>query len=229
MIQKIKEKELALSLRRQGFSYSEILKRVPVSKSTLSLWLRSVGLSKKQKQRLTDKKLSSIRRGWAKWQQQRLDATEKIKKLARNDVKKISRRELWLLGVALYWAEGTKQKEHNTGQGVSFNNSDPAMIIVFLKWLMDIVEIKDDDIGFEVYIHESRKNDTEKFINYWAHVAGIEANRIKAYFKKNKIKTNRKNIGENYKGLLRVKVKRSSVLNRRISGWVEGIFDNIAG
>jgi len=45
----------AIELRKKGLSYSEILKCVPVAKSTLSLWLRSVGLSKKQRQRLTDK------------------------------------------------------------------------------------------------------------------------------------------------------------------------------
>lgn len=229
MIHKEVEKKLALSLRKQGFSYSEILKRVPVAKSTLSLWFRGVGLSKQQKQRLTEKKLSSMQRGWTKWRQQRIDLTEKVKKDARADVKKLNERELWLIGVALYWAEGTKQKEHSTGRGVLFNNSDPAMIRVFMKWLRAVMKIKEEDIGFEMYIHENHKENINKFLDYWAGVAGVEAKRIKAYFKKNKIKTNRKNTGENYYGLLRVKVRRSSVLNRKISGWTEGIADNIAG
>src|SRR3989344_7141328 len=97
------EKTKAIELRKKGFSYVEILKSVPVAKSTLSLWLRSVGLSKKQKQRLTEKKLSSMQRGWTKWRNQRIDLTEKIKKSARRDVRKISERELWLIGIALYW------------------------------------------------------------------------------------------------------------------------------
>jgi transposase len=56
MLTKLKEKETAIELRKQGYSYSEILKKVPVAKSTLSLWLRSVGLAERQKQRLTEKK-----------------------------------------------------------------------------------------------------------------------------------------------------------------------------
>lgn len=55
MIQKIEEKKKAIELRKQGLSYREILEQIPVAKSSLSLWLRSVGLSKKQKQRLTEK------------------------------------------------------------------------------------------------------------------------------------------------------------------------------
>ncbi len=57
------QKEKAIALRRKGLSYSEILKEIPVAKSTLSLWLRSVGLAKKQKQRLTEKKRLGQLRG----------------------------------------------------------------------------------------------------------------------------------------------------------------------
>lgn len=53
-------KEKAINLRKRGFSYSEILEQIPVAKSTLSSWLHSIGLSKKQKQRLTEKKLASM-------------------------------------------------------------------------------------------------------------------------------------------------------------------------
>ena len=49
MITKIKEKEKAIKFRKEGFFYSEILKKVPIAKSTLSLWLRSVGLTERQK------------------------------------------------------------------------------------------------------------------------------------------------------------------------------------
>jgi hypothetical protein len=49
MIPKFTEKEKAIKLRKSGATYSEVLREVPVSKSTLSLWLRDVGLSKTQK------------------------------------------------------------------------------------------------------------------------------------------------------------------------------------
>ena len=61
MIIKNELKSKAIELRKQGFSYSEILKQIPVAKSTLSVWLKNVGLSKKQKQKLTKKKIGKRR------------------------------------------------------------------------------------------------------------------------------------------------------------------------
>ena len=60
MLAKLKEKQKAIKFRRKGLSYSEILKKIPVAKSTLSLWLRTVRLAKRQKQRLTEKRLAAI-------------------------------------------------------------------------------------------------------------------------------------------------------------------------
>jgi len=77
---KIKEKERAIKLREKGFSYSEILKWIPVSKSTLSLWLKRVGLSKIQKQRLTEKKLAAALRGARAKREQKIELINKIHK-----------------------------------------------------------------------------------------------------------------------------------------------------
>ncbi len=63
MIAKQKEKNKAIELRKQGLSYREILGQISVAKSSLSLWLKSVKLAQEQKQRLTDKKLASARKG----------------------------------------------------------------------------------------------------------------------------------------------------------------------
>lgn len=223
-MEKVKEKIKATELRRKGFSYSEILKRVPVSKSSLSLWLRSVGLSKKQSQRLTEKKLASIKRGWIKWHQIRIDKTNEIKIKAIQETSAIDNDDLWLIGIALYWAEGSKERDTSIGGSVRFNNSDPRMIKLFLKWLRDIIKINEEDIKYDIYIHENSKNRIEDVIKFWANITDTSVDKFKyIYFKKNKIKTNRKNIGDKYFGLMRVTVRKSSSLNRMISGWIEGI------
>src|SRR3989344_520494 len=97
-------KEKAISLRREGRSYSEILKVVPVAKSTLSLWLRDVGLSKRQKQQLTAKKIAAAKRGGAMRKKMRETETKKIHDIAEEEVGNITKRDLWLIGTALYWA-----------------------------------------------------------------------------------------------------------------------------
>ncbi len=224
MLLKNKKKEKAIKLRKKGYSYSEILEKVPVAKSTLSLWLRSVGLSKRQKQRLTEKKLAAMKRGWEACRRKRLDITAMIRNKAESDIGKISKRELWLMGIMLYWAEGTKQKENNVSQGVQFCNSDPETTKMFIEWLLDVCKISKENIHFRIYLHENNKKRLNYVQKYWSKVTQFPIKDFqKITWKKNKIKTNRKNIGENYYGLLSVKVRRSTNLNRKIQGWIKGI------
>jgi len=226
MILKLKEREKAIKLRKRGLSYSEILKQVPVAKSTLSLWLRNVGLTKKQRQRLTEKKILSQQKGARAKREQRIRLTKEIKRKAIKEVGEIDKKALWLIGTMLYWAEGAKQKENNPSQKVKFSNSDPLMIKVFLKWLQEICKIPLKDLNFEIYIHNTA--DIEGAKKYWPDILNIPKEKFqKIRLKKHKIKTIRRNIEENYHGLLNVTVKRSTNLNRKISGWIEGITQKI--
>ena len=227
MFTKIELKNKAIALRKEGNTYSEIMKIIPVAKSTLSEWLRSVGIVKRQIQAFTEKKrLASLRGGQAR-KKQRIDTFDKITGKAQKEVGKISKRELWLLGVALYWAEGSKEKESRPGSGVIFTNSDPEMIILFLKWLFEIVGITKEQIRCEIYLHDSYQDETARFQKFWSEKTGLPLRYFnKIYFKRNKINTGRKNIGVLYNGQLRVKVYRSSSLNRQITGWVRGINKN---
>ena len=219
-------KEIAITLRKNGNSYSEILSIVPVAKSTLSLWLRSIGLSKKQKQRLTEKKIASIKRGNILWKQHRLDKTQQLITTAAKEVGNLTVRELWLIGVALYWAEGAKEKEYNVSQRVLFSNSDPRMICLFLSWLQKCIAISIDSIGFEIYLHESAIMRKQEIIEYWAAQTGLDSSCFGTiYLKKNKLSPHRRKTGTNYFGLVRVKVNRSTDLNRRITGWVAGLYE----
>lgn len=221
---KLEEKQKAIKLRRKGYSYSEILKQVSVAKSTLSLWLRSVGLSVKQKQRLTKKKLESALRGARKRREQKITLIQKIHREAEKDIKKITKRELWLMGIMLYWAEGSKEKRFATN--MQFSNSDPVMIKLFLRWLLNICKIDYDRIGFSIYIHENHKHRLKKIINYWIKQTGFSKKYLTGiYFKKENPKTKRTNIGEDYYGVARIRVRRSSDLNRKIIGWIHGIIN----
>jgi len=222
----VKLKQKAVSLRKQGKSYSEILKIVPVAKSTLSLWLREVGLSKPQKQRLTAKRLAAVKRGGEAKRSQRIKVTRKILENAENEIGKISQRELFLIGTVLYWAEGSKQKPHNPSERVTFSNSDVLMIRLFLKWLKAI-SIPQDEISFSIYLHDSAAHRTDEVQRYWSKSLKLRINRFeKIYFKRGSVKSFRKNRGVGYYGQVRVSVLRSTNLNRRISGWVLGITKN---
>lgn len=221
---KLQLKNQAISLRLQGLSYSEVLRHIPVARSTLSLWLRSVSLSQRQKQRLTEKKLAAILRGGLRKREQRLKLTEQIKKQARSEIIQIDEEKLFLMGVMLYWAEGSKAKEHNPSQCTTFTNSDPLMIKVFLKWLFTILHVPQGEVIVELVIHRSHYNRVVQVKEYWSRTTGLPLAKFdRIYYKRDKPLTKRKNVGEVYYGLLRIRVQRSTNLNRKIAGWIEGI------
>src|SRR5687767_13169737 len=107
----LKLKAQAVMLRKQGLSYSEIMAKIPVAKSTLCDWLHSVGLAKHQKQRLTEKKILGQQKAAAARRTQRLEKSEKIRQQALSEINERIHDPFWLLGVVLYWGEGSKQKD----------------------------------------------------------------------------------------------------------------------
>jgi len=229
---KPEERKNAINLRKKGHSYREILQRVPVSKSTLSLWLRGGGLSRRQRQRLTLKKVAAARRGAQAQRNKRLKTTKEIKDMAKNEIAavKIDAQTFWMMGIMLYWAEGAKEKAHAPSVGVKFSNSDPLMVRFFQKWLVGVCKIPGNRLKYELYVHESSRSRLQLIRRYWADILGIaeaELNRI--YFKKNKVRTKRRNVGMDYYGLIRVVVAKSAALNRKIAGWIEGITEVVAG
>ncbi len=221
---KAKLKEKVIALRKSGHTYSEILKVVPVAKSTVSEWLKDIGIAKSQKQAFTEKKRIASQSGGKARKEQRIKIFNKIVGEAEQEIGKMTKRELWLIGTALYWAEGGKEKEYAPGSGINFSNSDPKMITLFVKWLIDITCVPKAQIKYEIYIHDNYKKEIFRFQKFWSGKTGFPLNCFnKIYFKKNKINSLRKNQGDLYFGVLRVKVSCSSTLNRKITGWVRGI------
>lgn len=227
MIKKELEKEKAIKLRKEGKTYSEILAIIPVAKSTLSLWLREVGVAKVRQQEFTEKKrLASLRGGEAK-RKQRIERQTTLYSKAKLQIGNISDRELFLLGIALYWAEGSKEKEYTSGSPLKFANSDPDMIKFFLKWLLS-VGVKKDRISFDIYLHENHRYRVSEVISYWCKIVRFPKSSFKTYFKKNILSTKRRNVlPDAYFGLARIYVKESSDLVRSINGWVQGIMAGV--
>ncbi len=230
MIRKTREKENAIALRKQGKTYTEILNTIPVAKSTLGIWLKEAKLSKAENQKFTEaKRLASLRGGQAK-KRQRIEKQASILSKAKLDIGNLSEREIFLIGTALYWAEGSKEKEYRPGSTFAFSNMDPKIIQLIIIWLYRVCKINKNMLIFNIFLHESHKERVEEVRRYWSKVTGFPVDRFKSvYWKTNKLKTNRKNTQEKYHGVLKIKAKRSSSLVRQIAGWSEGIFEKVVG
>src|SRR5262245_43673691 len=104
------DKFKAYKLRVAGRSYNEINRLLGVSKATLSAWFSNIELPDEARQRLQKrtveggaKKLIERNKEQSRIAEQR--ATETRTKASR-EIGKISKRDLFIVGVSLYWAEG---------------------------------------------------------------------------------------------------------------------------
>jgi hypothetical protein len=105
---------------------------------------------------------------------------------------------------------------------------DSEMAFIFEKWLNEKLGVSKNNLRFQLYIHETIK-DVDRIKQFWSKKLQINKDEINVYYKKNKINTLRKNIGNDYNGLIRIKVLKSTNLNRRIAGYIEGLVDLFSG
>jgi transposase len=210
----------ARELRLQGWTYDRIQLELGCSKSSISLWVRD--LPKPERRTRTREEASAIaKRGWEAKLQLREEERQRTKRMAAAEVGRLTERELFLVGVGLYWAEGAKSKPYSRRERITFVNSDPDMVAVFLAWLK-LLQVDPSALRFAVHIHESA--DVALAEKFWATHVGIERSALlRTALKKHNPRTNRKNTGENYHGCLRIDVRGGADLYRRIEGWWYGI------
>jgi transcriptional regulator with XRE-family HTH domain len=212
-------REKARELRLQGWTYDQIQAELGCSKSSISLWVRD--LPKPERKRTPEEASAIARRGWEATLRLRDEERQQTKTAAKQAVGTLSPRELFLLGVGLYWAEGSKDKPYDRRENVCFVNSDPGMIQVFLAWL-DLLGVERDRIRYAVMIHESADIPSAEL--HWAELVGADRSAFyKTTLKKHNPKTVRKNTGDSYRGCLAIKVRKSADLYRRIEGSWYGI------
>lgn len=127
---RLADKEKARRLRTQGKSYSEIKQRLGVGKGTLSAWLADMPLTPEQMRHVRDfnpRRIEHFRETMSKKRDARLHIAYER---ARKDIGKLSRRDLFIAGLYLYWGEGNKSGRGNVG----ISNTDPGVIRAFLDW-----------------------------------------------------------------------------------------------
>lgn len=212
---KMKQKLEAIRLRKTGKSYKEILKRLKVSKSTLSLWLRDIRLTPKQHRRIyvTLRQVNAYRMAKKK-QKDKLELTQKIIKESMCEFEKLKDDHLFIAGLMLYWAEGDKTEANEM---VKFSNSDPIMIKLLMRWFREACRVPEQKFRIALHIHElhCRKNIEQ----YWSKITGISV----AQFNKTQIKPTALKHRRNplYDGTCSIRVCNKNLF-RKIKGWKLG-------
>lgn len=76
-------------------------------------------------------------------------------------------RELWGLGLALYWGEGNKANKNI----VKIGNSDPGVINIFMKFLARFFQVEKYHLKF--HLHLFSDIDLNKAQSFWENALGI--------------------------------------------------------
>ncbi|WP_314174618.1 hypothetical protein [Streptomyces winkii] len=210
-------KARARELRHAGKTYDEIVAELGVAKSSVSLWVRDLPTPRRSVEHA--RRMAQAR--WEPFRRERELTRRHTTEHARRAFGRLTERDLFVLGVGVYWAEGTKCKPHRPSEVVTFVNSDSDMIRVYLAWLA-LLKVAPDRLRFSVMIHESA--DVKAAERYWADLAGADPGAFgKTTLKRHNPKTVRKNVGAGYRGCLVVRVLQGADLYRRIEGWWSGI------
>ena len=212
---------VAEAMRRQGHSYSEIQQVVGVSTSSLSEWLKDVPLTEEHRIAIEQQRVVGRARTIEALRGRRMARQQHTRATAESQIGELAESELFVAGVAAYWAEGAKGKPWAAGQRVIFTNSDPGLVRLFLAWLK-LLGIGPERWAFRVSIHESA--DVDSSMTHWASVVGVPASQfLSPTLKRHNPRTVRKNVGVGYHGCLIVTVRRSTELSRQIAGWFDGL------
>jgi hypothetical protein len=210
-------RERARELRTQGLSYNEIVAQLGVSKSSVSLWVRDLPCPERFRYVHSERRQEGLRKYNEARAAERMAETE----AAAVEIGNLTDRELLIAGAIAYWCEGTKSKPYRHADRVVFINSDPGLIRFYLRFLQ-AAGVDRDDLILRICIHESA--DAEAAQRFWVEVAGVSSSQFRSpTLKRHNPKTVRMNVGGNYHGCLRIDVRRSGELYRKIEGWASGV------
>ena len=155
----------ARKLRISGKSIKDITRITGASQSTISLWCRDIQLTDKQLERILDEKEYLIARGrlkGANFQRMRRINAIKIATQEAERLSKLTEKEFFVAGLALYLAEGTK-----TYGTVQFTNSNKLIIKFMTDWFNHFFKISKNEIKFSIHINTIHRSREKEVMSFW--------------------------------------------------------------
>lgn len=225
---KYTKRSQARSMRKNGISIVIIAKKLDVSKSSVSMWCRDIILTQEQNERLNKNRgvsfMNGRRLGAETNRLKKLKAIESANTLGLKTIRKISKRDLLLACVALYWCEGSKT---DSTSSFMFVNSDPEMVLIMKNFLMTIMGVIEEDIFCCIQINKIHQKRIEKVLIFWQKLLKLKESQIrKPYFINTKVSKIYDNY-DDYYGVCRLVVKRSKYLKYKMLGLIKALKLNI--
>lgn len=167
-------KQKIRDLRKKGFSYTEIQKKlnIQIPKSTMSYICQKLKLTSKQQQRLKNKSLEKLK--MARKKAIAVNRTKRnlfLKHLYQQNlsvINKIDKNALKIALALLYLGEGAKWAKHRR---LTLGSSDPNIIRIYISLLKICYGISAHDLHCRIqYRHDQ---DIKKLEKYWSNLTKI--------------------------------------------------------
>lgn len=142
----IHKKKKSLKLRSGGYSYNYISQKLDVPKSTLSNWFKDLPFT--QNKVTAEAVVNSQQKAISASRSDRIFSLVKAKEYAEQNIKSLSVREIFLIGMGIYIGEGSKA--YNTTRIV---NSDPRTVRFAILWLKKCFGLSEENIKIRIHIY----------------------------------------------------------------------------
>lgn len=190
-----------IKLRKSGKSIKEIVNELHLGTGTVGKYCKGVTLDKKALAILEAKKYPAKRFS--------LEEKARAKVQACKIIGNITDRDIFLIFTALYWGEGTKSE-------LNIINSDPSMILFFVKGLLSLgIDKKRIKISIRYYSGQ----DKNEIVSFWLKLLALSDSNVVGF---ESVKGN----GEFNKlahGMCRVRLEKSSYYHKLITSAIQVI------
>lgn len=227
MIKKEAERNEARKLRRKGNSVREISRKLEVSQSSVSLWVRDIRLTQEQKDVLLARKynggIAGCRVGTKSAQTKALKVRRSYQYQGREDAKQGDL--LHAQACMLYWAEGSKDRNL-----LRLGNTDPNILRMFVRCLKEFFEVEAQNIRLTIRGYSNNGVSEKRLLNYWTKTLELPTESVKSIkidWDKRKRSGKRKNVHKF--GIAEVAVCSTELVQRLFGAIQEyGEFENPA-
>ena len=116
---------------------------------------------------------------------------------------------VWLAGVVLYWAEGSKAQ-----QSLEIANTDPHALRFFIRWVREYL---DEGAEFDLQIHLHDGNDEPAARVFWRDATGLaDASFYRTYVKPRGTGHRKNHLPH---GVCKVRARRCADMWNRVMAW----------
>ena len=165
-------REFAMSLRKKGKSYKEIVRLTGIPKSTLSGWFTHYQWSDSIRKRLSKIQNENARKRMIeitdRARERRNALYQGYREDAQRQFKEFFEDSLFVAGLMLYWGEGDNKLSNGK---IRISNSDPMVLKYFLRFVNKYLPSISSRIKMSLVLYPDLRDMPSK--KYWSEKVGI--------------------------------------------------------